>query len=410
MPTGDVESRVWWDATHSHYDAIGEREIDLRPSNEGTRQPMTDFKFAHAAADDWEEAAKACVDGLGKVPPTAGLGFVYATDTLVEDLASIVSHLKQNTGIEDWVGCVGMGICAGTSEYFDRPALAAMVATIPGEAYRVFSSPGEGEGPVAAGDRAWIERAAPPFGIVHADPTNAQTPGLIDGLALATSGFLVGGLTSSRGAHAQVAGHITDGGISGVLFAPEVEVATGLSQGCTPLAESHIVSDCIDEVIIGLDGERALDVLKRDVGELLARDLNRVAGYVHVAFPIAGSDTADYVVRNLVGIDSARGWLAVGGRPEAGDRILFVRRDPKSARLDLARMLRGLKGRLSGAPRGGVYFSCIARGPNMFGAPGAEMSLIHDAFGDIPIVGFYCAGEISNNRLYGYTGVLALFL
>ena len=159
-----------------------------------------------------------------------------------------------------------MGICAGTSEYFDRPALAAMVATIPGEAYRVFSSPGEGEGPVAAGDRAWIERAAPPFGIVHADPTNAQTPGLIDGLALATSGFLVGGLTSSRGAHAQVAGHITDGGISGVLFAPEVEVATGLSQGCTPLAESHIVSDCIDEVIIGLDGERALDLLKAGRG------------------------------------------------------------------------------------------------------------------------------------------------
>ena len=30
--------------------------------------------------------------------------------------------------------------------------------------------------------------------------------------------------------------------------------------------------------------------------------------------------------------------------------------------------------------------------------------------GDFPLVGFFANGEISHNRLYGYTGVLALFL
>ena len=52
----------------------------------------------------------------------------------------------------------------------------------------------------------------------------------------------------------------------------------------------------------------------------------------------------------------------------------------------------------------------MARGPNMFGDEGKEMSLIRDHLGDLPLVGFYGNGEISNNRLYGYTGVLALFL
>ena len=89
---------------------------------------------------------------------------------------------------------------------------------------------------------------------------------------------------------------------------------------------------------------------------------------------------------------------------------MFVRRDPKSAEEDLVSMTDNLKGRLPGPPRGGIYFSCVARGPNMFGEEGRELSLIRDSLGDFPLVGFFGNGEISNNRLYSYTGVLALFL
>ena len=45
----------------------------------------------------------------------------------------------------------------------------------------------------------------------------------------------------------------------------------------------------------------------------------------------------------------------------------------------------------------------------MFGARGAELGLVRDVLGDLPLVGFFCAGEISHDRLYGYTGVLTLF-
>ena len=34
---------------------------------------------------------------------------------------------------------------------------------------------------------------------------------------------------------------------------------------------------------------------------------------------------------------------------------------------------------------------------------------IKDALGDVPLAGFFANGEICNNRLYGYTGVLTLF-
>ena len=36
--------------------------------------------------------------------------------------------------------------------------------------------------------------------------------------------------------------------------------------------------------------------------------------------------------------------------------------------------------------------------------------MIRDELGDFPLAGLFANGEISNDRLYGYTGVLALFL
>ena len=371
---------------------------------------MTPFKVAHAAADDWAHAAKACADGLGPAPVKANLGFVYVTEALAEDLGSILTYLRRKTGIEHWVGGVGMGICADAEEYFDRPAVAVMAADLPDDGFSVIPTISKGTDELSAGHREWIARVSPRFGIVHVDPGNPDILGLIEDLARATAGFLVGGLTSSRAQGQHVADEVTGGGLSGILFAPEVEVATGLSQGCTPVAPSHLISDCVDNVVLGLDGRRALDVFKEDVGELLARDLDRVAGYIHAAIPIEGSDTGDYVVRNLVGIDPVRGWLAVGGEIRPGDRVMFVRRDPESAEADLVAMLEKLKRRLAGPPRGALYISCIARGPNMFGEEGREMALIRAGLGAVPLVGFYAGGEISNNRLYAYTGVLVLFL
>ena len=45
----------------------------------------------------------------------------------------------------------------------------------------------------------------------------------------------------------------------------------------------------------------------------------------------------------------------------------------------------------------------------MFGSRGAELQVIRCALGEVPLVGFFCNGEISRDRLYGYTGVLTLF-
>ena len=57
-----------------------------------------------------------------------------------------------------------------------------------------------------------------------------------------------------------------------------------------------------------------------------------------------------------------------------------------------------------------VYFTCLGRGPRMFAAQSAALAATQDELGEVPLVGFFCNGEISHNRVYGYTGVLSLFL
>ena len=370
---------------------------------------MEQFGFGHASGADWRVAAQACAAQID-APTGANLGFVYVTDRLAGDLHKITALLTDHTGIADWVGTTGIGICATGREYFDEPAVAAMVGRFPDDAFSVFDC--------FDGDREsflgrlgpWAARGEGYFAVVHADPRDENMMQSVPDLAEAAGCFLVGGLASSRGAYGHVAGVPTEGMMSGVMFSAEVPVVTALTQGCSPIGPVREVSQCQDNIAIEIDGRPALEVFKEDIGEVLARDLQRIGGYIFAAFPVTGSDRADYTVRNLTGLDEARGLLGVGEPLETGQKILFCRRDAQTAQDDLTRMLDDLKRRATEPIKGAVYFTCLARGPNMFGTESAELGAIQDQLGDVPLVGFFCNGEISNNRIYTYTGVLSLFL
>ncbi|HKK04264.1 MAG TPA: FIST C-terminal domain-containing protein [Gammaproteobacteria bacterium] len=362
---------------------------------------MDRFLVAHASATHSQEALMSCLAQLGEVPGEANIGFVYATDECAADLAGMLRLLKEHTGVEHWVGTVGMGICANEREYYDAPALAVMVGALPPDSFTIIH--GEEDLPGAETDGVRVA-------IVHGDPRNGQLPGLIEGLPERLgNGFLIGGLTSSDTYFYQVADEITEGQLSGVILDGDVSLVTGLTQGCTPISAVHEVTECQRNIAVRIDDRPALDVFYEDIGEILARDLSRVAGYIFAGFPVRGTDTGDYLVRNLIGIDPNNRLLAVGDQLHDGEPIMFCRRDGQTAVEDLQRMVEDLKSRLQGPAKGAVYYSCIGRGRSLFGDDSEELGLIADALGDVPLVGFYANGEISGNRLYGYTGVLTLF-
>jgi small ligand-binding sensory domain FIST len=368
------------------------------------------FAVAHATGTTAREAAESCAAGLPG-PGKANLGFVYASDTFAGNLTDVIAVLAERTGIGHWVGSVGVGISATGIEYHERPALAVMTAAFPEKSFRVFSGVDADLSVFLRKHGEWIRASECRFGVVHGDPRNPALPGLIVELSRALNdGFLVGGLTSTRGQYAHLADGVTGGGLSGVLFAPEVVVATNLTQSCLPFGATHEITECDRNVVVSLDNRPALDVFSEEIGEILSRDLHQAARYIGAALPVPASDTGDYLVRNLVGFDPGQRLLAIGELLAPGQAVRFCKRDPVSARRDLERMLEDLKSRVPVAPRGALYYSCVGRGRHMFGEHSEELGTIQQAFGDLPLTGFFCNGEISLNRLYGYTGVLTLFL
>lgn len=368
---------------------------------------MSEFRAGHAAGGDWLNAAENCLSQLGSGAGT--LGFLYVTDLIADHYAEILGLFRERTGIEHWVGSTGIGVCGRGTEYLDQAAISAMIGDFDADSFRVFS--GVGNDKDAAKIALECGGASPNFAIVHADPQTQGIDKLVAALAKRVeSGFLVGGLVSSRSRNLQLADTVAEGGVSGVAFSDNVIVATRLTQGCSPIGPKRSVTGCQRNVLISLDGKPAFDVFLEDIGEKLAGDLNRVGGHIFAGISVPGSDTGDYLARNLVGIDTQSKLIAIGDYLKKGDSLMFCRRDAKTARDDMARMLESIQQGLYSRPKAGVYYSCLGRGESLFGKGKGELKMIKDVFGDIPLAGFFCNGEISHNRLYGYTGVLTLFI
>jgi small ligand-binding sensory domain FIST len=404
---------------------------------------MPGFLVGHATHPDWRaalalagaqvEARRAAHELSGAGPLT--LGFIYFTDHYAPQAQALLAELRRRWPGVAWVGSVGVGVCAGGVEYIDQPALALMLAALPAGRFEVFS-----------GARK-LQHIEPYTALVHADPATPDLQELITELSDRTeSGYLFGGLASSRAATVHLADGVWQGGLSGVAFTREVALISRVTQGSQPIGPTREVTACERHVVTELDGEPALACLLRDLGlptlddpraalPRLRATLVGLTDAADTALARPGQFGTDTRVRHLVGLDPGRNAVAVAEMLQPGMRLAFCQRDVQAARRDLVRICSEIRDELetqaeaalaagtaepATAPAarrilGAVYVSCTGRGGPHFGGPSAELKIIQHALGggsggeDIPLVGFFAAGEIARHHLYGYTGVLTVF-
>ena len=415
------------------------------------------FAYGHATHPQWQMAAALVLAQLRARMASPGhaaaptLGLLYVTDHYASAAQEILDYLSgELREVTDWSGAVGVGIASNNVEYFDEPALAVMLCDIPPHHYRVFS----GVAPLGVGEGMGFE---PHTALVHADAATPDVAELIVEMAARTAtGYLFGGLVSSRGEAVQfavggngnikgqgAAGGVFYGGLSGVAFSEEVSLVSRVTQGCQPIAAQRIITACDGHVLTELDGEPALDVLLRDLGITLDEPqtaMTRLRATL-VGLTEAGSDAvgrtgnfgADVTVRHIIGLDPARRAVAIAQQVTPGMRMAFCQRNVQAARADLIRICAEIREELEpeempqavvaalGDPAaldgpspqrriaGAVYVSCAGRGGAHFGGPSAELQIVRHALGDVPLVGFFAGGEIARDHLYGYTGVLTVF-
>lgn len=393
---------------------------------------MTLFIQAHATHPDWRMALTLVVTQLqarideaaaGAVDPT--LGFVYFTDHYAPQADELVAALRRQWPAVAWAGTVGVGVCASGVEYVDEPALVLMLSTMPAGLFRVFS----GARPLSGFDAYTA--------LVHADPMTPDLAELIGEMSDRTaSGYLFGGLASSRAGTLQIADGVRRGGLSGVAFGRQVPLLSRVTQGSRPVGPVRRVTRAERNLALELDGRPALECLVADLGidlaapqsavQRLRQTLVGLTDSRDTALAWPGQFGADTRVRSLIGIDPATGAVALGEVVEAGLQLAFCERNVDAARRDLVRICSEIREELEApaeaadaaaagdgaSPRrilGAVYVSCAGRGGPHFGGPSAELQIVRHALGDVPLVGFFAAGEIARHHLYGYTGVLTVF-
>jgi small ligand-binding sensory domain FIST len=392
------------------------------------------FLQAHATHPDGRMAlalVAAQIDAQRAARPdfAATLGLLYLTDALAHQAAEIVAEAEQRWPGVAFAGTVGVGVCASGVEYDQEPALVLLMMHLPREQFRCFHGR-----QTLAGDDVWTA-------LVHADPSTPDLPELLDELANRTeTRYLFGGLTASRTQSLQwSAGEVFGAGLSGVAFMDGVSVISRVTQGCQPLGPTRSITEAERNVVITLDGQPALPLLLADAGVSLdhPREAMRRLQGVLVGLTDANDDAlgrggqfgADTRVRHLIGFDPARDAVAVAGDIEPGMQLAFCDRHVEAARRDLVRICAEIREEveagadeaalltepaLGAAPTrqiaGAIYVSCSGRGGSHFGGPSAELRTVRQALGDVPLVGFFAAGEIARHHLYGYTGVLTVFV
>lgn len=372
---------------------------------------MNQFLLAHSADKPTSDLLDECIKQLGDIPPEATFGFLYLSDLLLEEAEYILNQLIERTGLTHWVGSSGIGLIATQQEYYDQKAIVLMIADFNESDFHILPNFTENTSALSGELLNWCNNNDFNVGLIHGDPENPGVQPLIHQLGHDIPGaFLVGGISSSHSRTVQFANKTLHGGISGVLFSQQIPILSNLSQGCTPIGPRHRVTESEKNIVYMLDNKPALEILTNDTGEVIARDWEQAADYIFAGLVNKNSDTDDYTIRQLIGVDPDNKVIAVADYIQNNQEIIFCRRDGNSANEDMQRMLLQLKSRLNTPIKGAVYISCLGRGREQFGSNSEEVRLIHSVLGEFPLVGFFANGEIHKNLLYGFTGVLTLFI
>lgn len=322
------------------------------------------------------------------------------------------------------LGCSAGGVIAAGRELEQRPGVALVGASLPGVRLRGFYLDDGVQARMLAGLENWsdllgVDATGQPAFVLIPEPFSCDASAYLHGLDLAyPDAAKIGGLASGGdgpGAHALFLNeHCHRGGLVGLALSGNLRMDTVVAQGCRPIGEPMFVTRAERDMLLGLDGETPLAILRRLVGRLDPRDRQLATQALFLGIAMRGERheyrQGDFLIRNLVGLDPDSGALAVGGVPQENSVVQFHVRDARTSSEDLHALLTPLQ---SSTPAGALLFSCLGRGEGLYGESNHDSEMFRRRLGPVPLGGFFCNGEIGpvhgSTFLHGYTSAFGLF-
>jgi small ligand-binding sensory domain FIST len=356
---------------------------------------------------------------LGDVP--ASLAVLFASDHFFGSAEALAGAVAAESGGVPLIGCVAEAVVGGAREIESEPAVSLWLAagldpvqTFGMEFVRTASGGAFGGyrfGPEPAGVHLMI---CDPFTFPAGDllaHLNQHVGG-----AVVMGGMASGGLRQGR-SRLFLDGQVLSGGAVGVHL-PDADIHPLVAQGCRPVGDPYTITQAEGNVIFELGGRPPLTRLRELAAALPGRDRELLARGAQLGLVIdeyrAESRPGDFLIRGLAGADPQSGAVVVGDAVHVGQTVQFHVRDADSADEDLRRALQREVAALGGrGAAGALLFTCNGRGSRLFPEPGHDAGLVATMLGDIPVTGFFCAGELGpvggQNFLHAYTASIALF-
>jgi small ligand-binding sensory domain FIST len=362
----------------------------------------------------------------------ADLGLVFISSAFTSEYSRLLPLLQEKLSVPVLIGCSGGGIIGISQqrqmqEMEGLPALSLALAHLPGVKVTPFHIVSEELPDLDSPPSAWVELiGVPPSPTPHfillAEPFSSQINDLLQGLDFAYPGSVsVGGSASSY----QMGGRISlffhdriyKEGIVGVALSGNIVLEAIVAQGCRPIGKPYQVSSCDRNIVLELESQPPLVVL-RDLLESLNesdRELAQHSLFVGIARDEFKQNLqqGDFLIRNLLGVDPKFGAIAIGDRLRPGQRIQFHLRDAQTSAEDLEYLLQQYQQQTKSYPgAGALMFSCMGRGEGLYGKPNFDSQLFSRYLKDVPLSGFFCNGEIGpvagTTFLHGYTSVFGI--
>lgn len=300
-----------------------------------------------------------------------------------------------STAGEIAAGVVEDGTCCITAVRFDGVALAVASTRLTGM-----------EDSLAAGVRIGEALMSPDLAavLVFGPGVSINGSDLVEGIASRVGRRLpiTGGLAGDGGAFARTFTIGPDGvcddtvvavGLSGTALS----LAHGSFGGWVPFGPARKVTRCAGNVLYELDGEPALDVYKRYLGD--HADGLPASGLLF-PFEMLGKDHGALgIIRTILGVDEAAGSLTLAGAidPQGYLRLMHASTD---------RLVNGAETAAAGAsamqPADGdslaILVSCVGRKLVMGERVDEEVEAVGEVCGRrVMLTGFYSYGEIGPN-------------
>ncbi|MBM3957754.1 MAG: hypothetical protein FJ313_06840, partial [Gemmatimonadetes bacterium] len=222
---------------------------------------------APSIGDAVQQACARVAEGLdGRAPDVV---FVFVSAHHAGGYDSVPALLREHLGDASVVGCSAAGVIGGGQEVERRPGLAVAAAHLPGVEVRPFSAR-QGDLPTPDDPPEEWRRLVGANGngqaaiVLLPDPFTLHADALLSGLDFAFPGVVkTGGLASGGdrpGANALFLGdRVLRSGTVGAVLAGNVAVDAVVAQGCRPIGQPMVVTECRENVIERLGNEAPLE-------------------------------------------------------------------------------------------------------------------------------------------------------